>query len=371
MTKAIKIPCLKIDQPIGQFYVGVISHVDLLEMAFVDRREMNSELDDFIGIQRGLTKSRVRAIQQYVESVDATFPTSVIISMRDRNCEWDEKHRLLSIHARDESEFRSIAKILDGQHRVEGMKQLSKEKVFELCVTIFVEVDVATQANIFATVNLAQTKVNRSLVYDLFSYENVRSPQKSCHEVVVALNDRSTSPFYGRIKRLGVATPGVENETLTQAAVVESLLALISKFPNEDRSKFMRRLRFSSPTASELEKLPFRKLWLDGKEEVIAKILFNFFTAVVNKWPDSWRDRERRGNVLPKTNGFKALMRFLKPVYLELTRSHDEVVPSVEQFSRYLDRVPLEDDDFNISTFPPGTSGESILYRTLYESNFG
>lgn len=370
MTKSIEIPCLKIDQPIGQFYVGVIQHTDLLEIAYVDQRKLNSDIDDFMGIQRQLSKSRVKKIEEYVENVDATFPTSVIISIRDENCSWTNSTRTLRIHDSKGVEFRDIAKILDGQHRVEGLKKRKSKDPFELTVTIFVDVDVATQANIFSTVNLAQTKVNRSLVYDLFSYERVRSPQKSCHEIAVALNHKESSPFHHRVKRLGIATPGVENETLTQAALVESLLLFISKNPTEDRNSFMRKVRLVGPTKDELNKLPFRRMWLDGKEQDIAKIVFNFFTAVVDRWPDSWRDLKRKGNVLPKTNGFKALMRFLKPVYLDIVDEDFGRVPTAKQFGEYLSEVPLKDADFNIKTFPPGTSGESILYRKLIDANF-
>lgn len=179
-----------------------------------------------------------------------------------------------------------------------------------------------------------------------------------------------SSPFYQRIKRLGIATPGVENETITQAALVESLLEFISKNPTEDRNNFMRRIKLSGPTPDELEKLPFRSMWLAAKEERIAKILFSFFSAVVDRWPDSWEDLERKGNVLPKTNGFKALMRFLKPVYLDIVDDNFDGVPTSDQFSEYLAEVPLKDNDFNIKTFPPGTSGESILYRKLMDANF-
>jgi hypothetical protein len=48
----------------------------------------------------------------------------------------------------------------------------------------------ATQASLFSTVNLAQTKVNRSLVYDLHDYAHTRSPEKS-HDVAIALDHRT------------------------------------------------------------------------------------------------------------------------------------------------------------------------------------
>ena len=88
---------------------------------------------------------------------------------------------------------------------------------------------------LFSIVNLAQTKVNRSLVYDLFSLARSRSPEKTCHEVVVALDKMDESPFHHRIKRLGVATEGRFGETLSQATVVKGILPYITNDPLADR----------------------------------------------------------------------------------------------------------------------------------------
>lgn len=77
--------------------------------------------------------------------------------------------------------------------------------------------------------------MNKSLAYDLFEYAKTRSPEKTCHEIVVALDKLSDSPFQGRIKRLGVATEGRFGETLSQATIVKGLLPYISKDPLSDR----------------------------------------------------------------------------------------------------------------------------------------
>lgn len=58
-------------------------------------------------------------------------------------------------------------------------------------------------------------------------------------------------------------------------------------------------------------------------------------------------------------------MRFLKPLYLLLAGKNRYFVPDVEDFQEFIDRVELDDSDFNIATFPPGTSGESKLYKML------
>jgi DGQHR domain-containing protein len=106
---------------------------------------------------------------------------------------------------------------------------------FGLSVTIFIGSDIADQAYIFSTVNLEQTKVSKSIVYDLFELAKTRSPQKTAHNIAVALDRDERGPFYQRIKRLGFATVDRKFETITQATFVENLLPLISPDPKEDR----------------------------------------------------------------------------------------------------------------------------------------
>lgn len=112
-------------------------------------------------------------------------------------------------------------------------------------MAIFIGADISQQANIFSTVNLAQTKVNKSLAYDLADLAKYRSPQKTCHMISVMLDSREDSPFYQRIKRLGVKTQGrVQLEPLTQAVFVEALMKFISAEPMKDRDLLQRKKVF-------------------------------------------------------------------------------------------------------------------------------
>lgn len=365
----ISFKAIPVEQPIGTFFVGVISAADLVEISVADVRRLHgTEFDEYIGIQRRLDPARSTELKRYVKSSpDATFPTGVILAVREENAEWKPATGELVLKASDTIPLNEVASIIDGQHRVDGLSAIQGAG-FDVPVTVFVGADVATQANIFATVNLAQTKVNRSLVYDLLDYEKKRSPQKSAHHIAVALDKLKDSPFYQRVKRLGSATPDRRNETITQAAVVESLLTLMSSDPMADRNSFLRSLLPAHPTDGEHQKYPFRTLFLAEREADITRIMLNFFQAVEARWPLSWNELDRRGNVLPKTNGFKALMRFLKPLYLLLSDGRRGYVPSESEFAKCIERVDLSDEDFNIATFPPGTSGESRLFKMLMDA---
>jgi DGQHR domain-containing protein len=253
------LPVLTAYQPIGEFFVGVLDWKRLCEITHFDVRRIlhEREFETYLGIQRPLNEERVKEIEQYVETVDACFPTAVILSVSGSCAKYDQAGKILTLsNYIDEEEpersifYRQIAKVIDGQHRIEGLKNFKGSR-FDVNVSIFIDIDVAEEAYIFSTVNLAQTKVNRSLAYDLFDLARSRSPQKLCHNIAVALDQDTKSPFYHKIKRLGVATEGRFNETLTQATFVESLIAYMSSNPTLDRDLYMRGKEPSKATAQE------------------------------------------------------------------------------------------------------------------------
>ena len=370
--ESLRIRALRLRQPIGEFFLVAMKARELVAVSHADVRKLeDNELDHYIGINRRLALSRVKELRSYVKTYDATFPTSIILAVASTNASYDEETGHLHLFPKNGEGMGEIGKIIDGQHRIAGLEALDEEAEFDVSVAIFVGADITTQANIFATVNLAQTKVNRSLAYDLLDYEKVRSPQKTGHSVAVALDRVKGSAFYQRIKRLGRATEGRDGETITQAVVVEMLLNLITSDPMGDRDTFLRKIGMGRPTGEELQRYPLRGMFVERKEADITRIMLNYFGAVRDRWPESWEDIGRPGNALPKTNGFRALMRFLGPAYLGIVGDAIGRVPGKEEFQSVLRGVRLEDADFNTETFPPGTSGEAGLYKHLVEALAG
>jgi DGQHR domain-containing protein len=364
------LPVLTAYQPIGEFFVGVLDWKRLCEITHFDVRRIlhEREFETYLGIQRPLNEDRVKEIEQYVETVDACFPTAVILSVSGSCAKYDQAGKTLTLsNYIDEEEpersifYRQIAKVIDGQHRIEGLKNFKGSK-FDVNVSIFIDIDVAEEAYIFSTVNLAQTKVNRSLAYDLFDLARSRSPQKLCHNIAVALDQDGKSPFYHKIKRLGVATEGRFNETLTQATFVESLIGYMSSNPILDRDLYKRGKEPPQPTAQESRVLIFRSMMIDNRDMEIVDILWNYFDAVRRRWPTAWASTGT-GLILNRTNGFRALMKFLRPAYLRLIGPGE--VPTREQFETIFEKIQMKDADFNTDNFKPGTSGELALYRML------
>lgn len=378
----IEIKAEMVSQPIGDFLIASIKPEDLVNISYADvRRIEGRDFERYLGIQRPLSKKRVKEIRDYIHGVDASFPTSIILSVDSKCAEYDEKTQRLILHAYEPEEgsddppiaFQNIANILDGQHRIASFLDenrnfsFNSSMSFELNISVFVGIDLAEQANIFATVNFTQTRVNKSLMYDLMELARSRSPHKTCHLIAVAIDKDEKSPLYRRIKRLGVATPGREYEPLTQAVLVESLVKFISTDPLKDRKDILDGTKLKKADGDLLIKCPFRNLFIDKADETIFKILFNYFAAVSKRWPHAWQDMQPQGNLLPKSNSFRALMRHLKDeVYINLV-GEDQIgdIPLVEDFLTKLKQVKIDDSDFTTRNFAPGSGGESKFYKLL------
>lgn len=372
----VKIPVFSVRQPIGDFYVGVIRADELLRICRFDYRRMQfkNEYADYLGIQRKLNAGRIEEIKDYVGTIDACFPTSIVISV-DAKCATLIESELEGFKFLTVSEYTDaeapqlsvpldhVATIIDGQHRLKGIED-AKNTDFELSVSIFIGADAATEASIFSIVNLAQTKVNKSLTYDLFDYARTRSPEKTCHEVVVALDRLKESPFQNKIKRLGVATEGRFGETLSQATVVKGLLPYISKNPLVDRDAGKRYGFWEPALAADNAKRIFYEFFRRNEDVKILQNVINYFSAVAEQWPNAWKG-SGKGNIINRTNGFNGFIRFLRPAYLHFTT--EPAVVTQKDFKSLFAKTTLEDKDFNPTRFLPGSSGSTTLYRTLLQ----
>jgi DGQHR domain-containing protein len=353
----IKIKCIEVIQPIGTFYIGVINCQDLVDISYADiRRKQGRDIERYIGTQRDLDPKRVNEIRQYVSTVDSCFPTSIILAVDSSNIEYFAEQGMMSI-IKDSK----VAKIIDGQHRIAGLENFSGP-TFELNVTIFIDMDIEDQAMVFSTINLKQTKVTKSLAYDLYEYAKSRSPQKTCHNIAKLLNSKEGSPFKDRIKILGRAT-GIETELITQASFVDRLLLLITRDAMNDRDRIKRNLTLERYD----DKCIFRDRFIKEKDAEIAKILWNYFGAVNLRWQKAWNNFER-GMILARTTGFAALMRILPNIIIE-TGNRENIVKQ-EVFYNILIKSKINDDDFTSENFKPGSSGESELVKRLITDLF-
>lgn len=360
----ISFKCLKCVQPIGEFYLGIMDSEDLVRITYADIRRLETggekrEVEVYTGIQRELSTSRAKEISKYVNMVDATFPTSVILHLEpSKIISYDEESGIMTIPDQD-----SVAKVLDGQHRIAGLENYNSSKGFQVAVTIFIGMELEDQAIVFATINKTQTKVNKSLVQDLFEFATHRSPQKAAHNITRALNQKDGSPFKDKIKILGPAQDK-EKETITQATFSEALMKLYSKDVMTDRDLYKRGRVPESYSGNDLKNRPLRNLFIEEDDVKIARIFWEYFAAVQNRWPVSWNE-VRAEMILNKSTGFLALVRLFVDLYNRLGNPGDLV--TADQYKVYFDKSTFRDADFIRTTFLPGSGGQSKLYNELKE----
>ncbi|GGB66022.1 hypothetical protein GCM10007417_02170 [Glycocaulis alkaliphilus] len=383
--RSVSFDVMKVSQPIGDFFIGKMSAKELIDISWFDVRKKigNDDLDEYLGIQRTVNTKRVEEIARYVRLPDATFPTAVVLAVEGRTVALDEicksdspgsfyKMTLTNVPG-DHLDantvlFRGIARVLDGQHRIRGLQEsdINKEE-FDVNVCIFVDADIADQAGIFATVNLAQTKVNKSLVYDLLSYSKSRSPEKSCHTVTVLLDSTEKSPFYKRIKRLGVATDGRFGEVLTQATVVQALLPLLTKDIIRDREIGKTTGHWSAAGPYDPDLLIFRRWFFEEKDGLIADQIMHYFEAVRRHWQRQWDDPQP-GEILVRSNGFRALMSLMRPMYNAL-KSHEGDFVKMSSFYEIIKNIDIDGDAINSRNYLPGTGGERSLFKDFLRAS--
>ncbi len=375
----VSIKVLKVTQPIGEFYIGSIDSKKLLAITTADVRRFHEKNPESIdGIQRELTKSRVKKLNEYVNLDYATFPTSVILAVDERCVELEElENGLYSLKIKDydgnENEddrpkpIQEAAFVIDGQHRLAGLEGRDPDKEpFHVNVSVFVGADKADQAEIFGRVNLAQTKVNKSLAYDLFDYAREKSPIKVAHDVVIALNNDKDGPFYRRIKRLGVRTPGVEDEMLAQATVVNGLLRHLPQNQEKERSKSL----FGISQKREPNESWRQRIFVDFYREDNFVAIFlnvsNYFDAVRERWPNAWGNPQE-GQILARTTGFNALNRFMKDVFLLKIGSDKPSIIEKNDFADIFSHIHIKEEILNKDEYVPGSSGQGKFYRHLLE----
>ncbi len=131
------------------------------------------------------------------------------------------------------------------------------------------------------------------------------------------------------------------------------------------RGAYMRGKKPQRISAEQSEQLIFRNMFIDEKDYEITDIIWDYFSAVRDKWPIAWSNTGR-GNILNRTNGFRAFMRFLRPAYLYFTSPGGGVTQ--DHFAQLLSAVEMVDDDFSVEEYPPGTSGETRLFINLSSS---
>lgn len=392
----MRLPAISVDQPIGTFYICSIPYRILEQVAFPDALTLTDAGEhlpsyyQLTGAQREFIKERRRKIGDYISTAEATFPNTIILAANitedgriledDENSsssrwtiEYDEKCQIYWLTIPDTSLM--LARIIDGQHRVRGFKYSVQPRPenFELPCSIFLDMSMPEQASIFATININQTRVDRSLAYNLFAYnlddepKEAWAPDKLAVFLTRRLSVEDGSPLKGHIKviaRQGRKVYSLTDWVVSTSVIVDGICGLISKNAQRDRDKLGRypkdRRNRQAILSEDSDSSPLRMQYLEVNDIVIYKIVFNYFTAV----KEAIFDRQVERGFMTKSIGIQALFDFLQEICSEAILQKDI---SAEFFRKYF--VDFQRVDFTKGQFPANAQGRAQIRNLLYFAN--
>ena len=166
MGKTIIRPASLIKQGDLVLYATSLKVSDLLIPNFYSIDRLDPENANEKGYQRLLNKGRAKKLADYIisgqDTKDAFLPTSVFMAT-DKNIDFNQSANTISIEI---SEICPL-NIVDGQHRVEGLKMAAEEDKrvldFEIPVNIAVELSEIEQMCHFLIVNTTQRSVEEGI----------------------------------------------------------------------------------------------------------------------------------------------------------------------------------------------------------------
>lgn len=316
------------------YYLCRMSGNDLSRISYVARR---GESEEEGAVQRILSKNRISSIADYLLN-GGYFPTNIILNVVDASkIEVDENASVLRF-----SEEAHIAQLLDGQHRVAGMREAIKADpaIGEIEFPVLVAVGLSTSqcATVFISINTEQKNVPKSLIYDLYGL--VETPNRDYsldrgRDIADNLNRISESPYAGYVKFPGTARfkGGIQ-----LSSMVNSLRSLVKP-------------------QGEFEKFQITTL------ERQTKILLNYFRALQYYYDKKWYELT---NPFIYASGFSAAIDVLINKLLPYCYSKKKF--TVETFRSVIhlpkDKLPQQADVKGAS----GETAKSILYQKLSEA---
>lgn len=166
MSKVIVRPAALVKQGQLTLYSTSLKVSDLLIHGFYSVETLDPESDSDKGYQRLLNRSRAKRLADYIvsgqETKDAFLPTSVFIAT-DKNIDFNPTNNTIEIDIDAIGSF----SVVDGQHRIEGLKMAAEKDSrvldFEVPVNIAVNLPKIAQMCHFLIVNTTQRSVEKGV----------------------------------------------------------------------------------------------------------------------------------------------------------------------------------------------------------------
>lgn len=180
-----------------KIYTFPLSVSDLIQISYVAVRGKDNEEG---AVQRVLSRKRIASIKEYVLR-GKMFVNSFILNWNETKKVPTEEDNKLTLPI-----VNNAAQLIDGQHRLEGIKEAIKvdgtisDKV--VLVSMAVGLDTKAAADIFININSEQKPVPKSLIYDLYGVteDDKNFAITRADDISKELNENIESPYYNLIK---------------------------------------------------------------------------------------------------------------------------------------------------------------------------
>ncbi len=252
---------------------------DLIKISYVAVRGRDKEEG---AVQRVLNKKRISSIKQYVLEGNM-FVNTFVINWVDENYapEIDAKKAIIPL-------VDSVAQLIDGQHRLEGLKEAVKvdEDISEKKVLVSMVIGLKTKdaAKIFININTEQKPAPKSLIFDLYGVteDDKNFAITRSGDIAKELNENVESPYYNLVKYPG-------NPRGKGRIDLSTIIGILKKYVDID-GKFVEK--------------NIRDLNLQ------SQFIINYFSAIKYHWDkeDLWGNASQ--NVFFKASGFIAALEF-------------------------------------------------------------
>lgn len=310
-------PAIRVAQPLGEFWVASIPARLLLQATEKDPLRLIAEPEKsgwsaagtLGGTQRALERPRLLQISSFLNTFEATFPNSIILSVEEESSVEDGGAWRIEPGGTGGCAKLTIprdgrkARVVDGQHRLYAFSVGAAPADFDLLCAVFFGLADPMQAYIFATINTNQKPVRRGLAMNLYGY-NVEdqtrsewSPEKLAVFMARRLNFENDSPLHRRVKIEAEGAPSASalpaaKRPIPMAAVVDAALGLVTRNPKRDRDLLRARTTvFSKAKRKALpsdDDAPLRAWYLEEADADVYDLLKRYFSVVREQlWSDS------------------------------------------------------------------------------------
>lgn len=292
-------PVVVITQNARKFFLTMMRARDLIQISYASVRNRDMEEG---AVQRLLNPRRIDSIKEFTIN-GGDYPSSIVLNWVEEKYKLKVSKGVISVPIKDR-----IAQIIDGQHRVEGIRAAIKAKpeIGKLEVPVAVYEHLTTQecADIFLSINTEQKPVQRSLVFDLYGVasQHVIDPAAvRARDIATLLNEQEGSPFKGLIRLPGIEPPTVRAASKKQSAGVDLSTVVTSLKPLVE------------------EKGIFEQVGI-AELQMQTSALLNFFEVLKEWYGGLWVDKD---NVFLTAAGFSGAIDFMKNKLVFYCKSKD------------------------------------------------